>query len=388
MAANIGKPWLPALYCRGVVGPCRGAKLLPASRVSTDNQMTEGPPVLDGHNDTVLALWREEATAAEFLDRREDGHLDLPRANATGFAGGFFAVFVPSEPQFDPGADGNRTETEDGYRIAQPPPMGWPYARRTTDEMFALLQDIATDDRVTLVRTADDLRACVDRDQLGLVVHFEGAEAIHPSLSNFQEYYDAGLRSLGLAWSRPTAFADGVPFRYPGSPAVGDGLTDAGRRLVRRCNDRGVVVDCAHLTARGFWDVHDVSTAPLVVSHTAAHEVCPFSRNLTDEQLDAVADTDGVVGLTFSASALRASGQRDDDSLDVVVEHVDHMVDRTSVDHVVLGSDFDGATVLDAVGDVTGVPDVLDALRDAGYSEADCRKIASENWLRVCEATW
>ena len=350
--------------------------------------MTDAPPTIDGHNDAVLALWREEATVAAFLDGRDDGHLDLPRANAGGLAGGFFALFVPSEPRFGPGRDGNRTETADGYRIAQPPPVGWPYAKRATDEMLALLEELVADDRVSLVRTADDLRACAEGESFGVVVHFEGAEAIHPSLSNFEDYYDRGLRSLGLAWSRPTAFADGVPFQYPSSPDVGDGLTDAGRRLIRRCNDRGVLVDCAHLPERGFWDVHETSTAPLVVSHTAAHEVCPLSRNLTDEQLDAVADTDGVVGLTFSAGALRPEDERDGDSLDVVVEHVDHVVDRMGVDHVVLGSDFDGATVLDAIGDASSVPGIFAALRDAGYTEADLRKIAFENWLRVCEATW
>lgn len=350
--------------------------------------MTDPPATIDGHNDAVLALWREEATVAEFFDGRSDGHLDLPRANAGGLSAGFFALFVPSEQRFGPDENANRTETADGYRIAQPPPVGWPYAKRATDEMLALLEAILADDAVTLVRTADDLRACVEGEQFGVVVHFEGAEAIHPSLSNFDDYYDAGLRSLGLAWSRPTAFADGVPFRYPSSPDVGDGLTDAGRRLVRRCNERGVVVDCAHLTEQGFWDVHDASTAPLVVSHTAAHEICPLSRNLTDDQLDAVADTDGVVGLTFSAGALRAEDERDDSSLDVVVEHVDHLVDRMGVDHVVFGSDFDGASVLDAIGDASGVPDIFAALRDAGYSESDLQKIAFENWLRVCQATW
>ena len=350
--------------------------------------MTDALPVVDGHNDALLALWRGEATPGEFLDGRDNGHLDLPRANASGLAAGFFALFVPSEPRFAPDAGGNRTETADGYRIECPPPLAWPYAKRATDEMLSLLGELAADDRVILVRTAEDFRACVEGESFGVVVHFEGAEAIHHSMSNFGAYYDAGLRSLGLAWSRPNAFADGVPFRYPSSPDIGDGLTGAGRRLVRRCNDRGVLVDCAHLPEQGFWDVHDVSTAPLVVSHTAAHEVCPLSRNLTDEQLDAVADTDGVVGLTFSAGALRPEDGRDADSLGLVVEHVDHLVDRMGVDHVALGSDFDGATVLDVIGDVTGVPGILGALRAAGYSESDVRKIASENWLRVCDATW
>jgi len=351
--------------------------------------VTELPAVVDGHNDSLLALRRADAGPAAFRDGHPDADLDLPRARDAGLAAGLFAVFVPSEDRFGPEAA--RTETADGYRVRRPPPLAPSAARRVTDEMLSAFDALTGFDGVRKCTTAADLRACVESsdDDFGVVLHFEGAEAIAPDLSNFADYYDRGLRSLGPAWSRPTQFADGVPFRYPSTPDCGDGLTDAGRRLVERCDDRGVLVDCAHLTARGFWDVHDVSTNPVVVSHAAAHEVCPLSRNLTDDQLDAVADTGGVVGLTFAANALRPDGANDPEvPLSVVVEHVDHLVDRMGVDHVALGSDFDGATVVDAIGDATGLPGLLGALRDAGYSDADLRKLAHENWLRVLEAVW
>ncbi|MFC3477733.1 dipeptidase [Halobacterium litoreum] len=351
--------------------------------------MPDTPPIFDGHNDALLALRREDETVSDFLAGRDTGDLDLPRAREGGLAAGFFALFVPSGPEFSASDDANRTETDDGYRIERPPPLAGPYARSVVGEMLDAVDELATDDRVRVCRDVDDVRACISGDELGVVVHFEGAEAIRPDCSNFGDYYDRGLRSLGLAWSRPTAFADGVPFRYPSSPDVGGGLTDAGRRLVRRCNDRGVLVDCAHLTAAGFWDVHEVSSAPTVVSHSGAHEVCPLSRNLTDEQLDAVADTGGLVGLTFGASALRPDGGRDPDApLSVAVEHVDYLVDRMGIDHVALGSDFDGATTLAPLGDATALPDLLRALREAGYSERDIEKIAHGNWLRVLSATW
>jgi membrane dipeptidase len=351
--------------------------------------MSETPPVFDGHNDSVLAVYRDESTVAGLRDGREDGHLDLPRARDSGLAGGVFAVFVPSEQQFAPDEDANRVETADGYRIRSPPPLAPTFAAAAADEMLAVIDDLVAADGVRRVESVSDLRACIDGDDFGVLVHFEGAEPIRPSLSNFEDYYDRGLRSLGPAWSRPNAFADGVPFQYPSSPDVGDGLTDRGRRLVERCDDSGVLVDCAHLSEAGFWAVHDTSSAPLVVSHAGAHEQCPSSRNLTDEQLAAVADTDGLVGLTFAAGALRADGTHDPDtSLDVVVRHVDHLVDRMGVDHVALGSDFDGATIPAAIGDTTGLRDVFDALRDAGYSDRDLAKVAHENWLRVFEESW
>jgi membrane dipeptidase len=345
--------------------------------------------VFDGHNDSILALWRDDASAEAFLDGRDDGHLDLPRANAANLAGGFFALFVPSEEQFSAAKAVNRTETPEGYEIDLPPPLSPAYAGQVTDELLSILENVAADDRIRIVRDIDDTCACIEGDELGVVVHFEGAEAIKPSLSNLEAYYERGLRSLGLAWSRPNAFAHGVSFRYPSSPDVGPGLTDRGRDLISRCNDLGIVVDCAHLTEQGFWDVHDTSTDPLVVSHTAAHEVCPSSRNLTDEQLDAVADSGGVVGLTFSKSDLNpAGGSADTVPMEVVVRHVDHLVDRMGVDHVAIGSDFDGATIPDCIGDVTGLPGVFDALEAAGYSDSDLQKISHENWLRICETTW
>ncbi|WP_336035903.1 dipeptidase [Halobacterium yunchengense] len=351
--------------------------------------MSETPPVFDGHNDAALAVWRGETTLDALRDGREDGHLDLPRARAGGLAGGAFAVFVPSGEQFAAGRDENRVETPDGYRIRRPPPLAPPFAADAADEMLAVLDDLVATEGVRRVETAADLRACVDGEDFGVLVHLEGAEPVHPSLSNFDDYYDRGVRSLGLAWSRPTAFADGVPFRYPSGPDVGGGLTDRGRRLVARCNDAGVLVDCAHLPEAGFWDVHDASRDPLVVSHAGAHEQCHSSRNLTDEQLDAVADTGGLVGLTFAAGALRADGSREPDApVDELLRHVDHVVDRVGVDHVALGSDFDGAAILDGVGDASGVPRIFDALRDAGYGDRDLRKLAHGNWLRVCEASW
>lgn len=345
--------------------------------------------VFDGHNDSILALWRDDAPAQAFLDGRDDGHLDLPRALESHFTGGFFALFVPSEDQFSAARAENRTETPEGYEIDLPPPLSPPYAEQVTDELLSILENVAADDRIRVIRDIDDARACIAGEDLGLVVHFEGAGAIHPSLSNLEQFYDAGLRSLGLAWSRPNAFAHGVPFRYPSSPDVGPGLTELGSELVDRCNDLGIVVDCAHLTEQGFWDVNDTSTDPLVVSHTAAHEICPSSRNLTDEQLDAVADSGGVVGLTFSKSDLNpAGGSADTVPMEVVVRHVDHLVDRMGVDHVAIGSDFDGATIPDCIGDVTGLPGLFDAFEAAGYSDSDLQKIAYENWLRVCERTW
>jgi membrane dipeptidase len=301
-----------------------------------------------------------------------------------GFGGGFFAMFVPSEVGLD------LQKTEDGYEIPHPPAVRPDYAAEVIDELLDLLSAIETDatGAVRVVRTAAELRDSFEEGSVVVLPHLEGAEAVRPDLSNLTDLYDAGVRSIGLVWSRENAFGYGVPFRYPSSPDVGPGLTDAGRDLVYACNDLGIVVDCAHLNERGFWDVAELSDAPLVVTHTAAHALCPSSRNVTDEQLDAVADSGGVVGVTFGVSDLRPDGEFDADvPLSVLVDHVEYIADRLGVAHVALGSDFDGATIPDALGDVRGLPDLFDELRSRGFDEEELAKIAHGNWFRVLEET-
>ncbi|MCB0016087.1 MAG: dipeptidase, partial [Anaerolineales bacterium] len=183
----------------------------------------------------------------------------------------------------------------------------------------------------------------------------EGAEAIDPDFHALDVLYAAGLRSLGPVWSRPTIWGEGVPFRYPSTGDIGAGLTEDGKRLVKRCGEMGVMIDLSHLNEKGFWDVAELSPKPLVATHSNAYELCPHARNLTDEQLDAVKASDGMVGLNFAAGFLRADGQmRADVPLGQMIAHLDHMIGRMGEDHVGLGSDFDGAVIPEAIGDVAG----------------------------------
>jgi membrane dipeptidase len=180
-----------------------------------------------------------------------------------------------------------------------------------------------------------------------------------------------------------------VPFRFPSSPDTGAGLTDAGRELVRACNRLGILVDLSHLNEAGFWDVQRISDAPLVATHSNAHALSASSRNLTDEQLNAVRDSGGVVGVNFAVGFLREDGQNDAATpIAEIVRHVDYLVQRMGIDHVAFGSDFDGATIPEELGGVAGLPKLVQALRDAGYDDAAIAKLTHENWLRVLAATW
>jgi membrane dipeptidase len=344
--------------------------------------------VFDGHNDTLLDLHLDERGGGRsFFERSESSHLDLPRAREGHLGGGFFAVFVPNEEY-----DYERTETAEGYETELPPAIDRERAESFTYDALARLHRIAAESAgaVRVVGEYDDLEATLrDSDAVAAIPHLEGAEAVAPDLSNLDFLYAAGVRSIGVVWSRPNAFGHGVRFEYPGTPDTGPGLTDAGRSLVAACNERGILVDLAHATKDTFRDAAELSTDPLVVSHGAVRGVCPLSRNLTDEQLDAVADSGGVVGITFAAGQIRPDGESDPDTpISTLVDHVEYVAARVGVEHVALGSDFDGATVVDSVGDATGLPDVLAEIRRRGFDDEAVRAIARDNWLRVIRETW
>ncbi|MDQ2808466.1 MAG: dipeptidase [Chloroflexota bacterium] len=349
-------------------------------------------PVLDGHNDTLLRLYLTgEAATRHFLMGDPAGHLDLPRARAGGLAGGFFAVYVPPEPP-DVVLDGSDlTLTDTGYAVRLAPPLDTGYAQRVALAVSAGLFRLAraSAGQVRVVRTAAELAACLAAGTLAAILHFEGAEALDPAGDALEVWYAAGLRSLGLVWSRPNAFGHGVPFQYPRTPDTGPGLTAAGKALVRHCNQLGVLIDLSHLNEQGFWDVAALSAAPLVATHANAHTLCPSTRNLTDRQLDAIRASDGMVGLNFSVCDLRADGYNEADTpLTTLVAHIDYLVARLGIDRVGFGSDFDGTLIPTEMGDVRGLPKLIQALRDHGYDADALRKLAHANWLRVLSQTW
>lgn len=348
-------------------------------------------PIFDGHNDTLLKLYRPKpGQERSFFERSEHGHIDLPRAEVGGLAGGFFAVYVPPAPreQADPDPDLPKTGA---YKMPLPPPLDLAYAQRIAFGMTATLFRLEAESagRVRVVRSADEIERCLADGTMAAILHFEGAEMIDPELDALEVFYRAGLRSLGIVWSRPNAFGHGVPFAFPHSPDTGPGLTEAGKALVRACNRLRVLIDLSHLNEAGFWDVARLSDAPLVATHSNAHALCPSSRNLTDRQLDAIRDSDGMVGLNFAVSFLREDGRGNPDTpLETMVAHVDYLVGRLGIERVGLGSDFDGATIPREIGDAAGLPKLIEALRARGYDEPALRKLAYENWLRVLRKTW
>ena len=202
-----------------------------------------------------------------------------------------------------------------------------------------------------VVRTAGELRQCLEHGTFAMELHFEGAEAIDPDFDALEVYYQAGLRSLGITWSRPNRFGYGVPFQFPGSPDTGPGLTDLGKELVRECNRLGIMIDLSHLNEAGFWDVAAISDAPLVATHSNVHAICAATRNLTERQLDAIRDTEGIVGLELQLRVPRIPRAIADPTWTLASWSTisTALIERLGDDKVGLGSDFDGATMPEGI---------------------------------------
>ena len=334
--------------------------------------------ILDGHNDTLLRLWLNgDSEGRNFIKGHDKLHIDAPKARKGGFAGGFFAVFSP--PTARKGA--KRTIRE--KRASDP--LGQPEAAEASDGMIGILGELCREhpDTISLCRGEGDVRAAMDAGRIAAILHFEGAEAVKPGLENLEDYYGRGLRSIGPVWSRDNAFGHGVPSGFPGPPDQGGGLTEAGLALVRECDRLGIMLDCSHLNEAGFNDLARTTGRPVVATHSNVHALCPSPRNLTDRQLSVIGESGGLVGLNFAAGFLREDDRRDTDTpIDLLIRHIDRLLEALGEDGVALGSDYDGAVLPSVLGDCGKLQVLVEAMGKAGYGDALVGKICRGNWLR------
>ncbi|MES2143271.1 MAG: dipeptidase [Pseudomonadota bacterium] len=351
-------------------------------------------PVFDGHNDILLRLLKAPERRAEiWLTGEGRGHLDLPRMRAGGFAGGMFAIYVPSPATGEVVdlAAMNAVMDNPPYDVPLPPllpsMLAQPVALAMAGHFHWMIR--ASDGAFRGCTTVAEIEAARADGAIAGVLHMEGGEAIAADLDTLPLFHAMGLRSLGPVWSRPTIFGHGVPFRFPSGPDTGPGLTEAGKDLIRECNALRLVVDLSHINEAGFNDVARISDAPLVATHSNAHAVTPSSRNLTDRQLAVIRDSSGMVGLNFATCFLRPDGRPGGDcGWDPVLRHLDHLIAHLGEDHVGFGSDFDGAAVPDVIRDAAGLPDMMAVLARHGFDKELLHKLAWRNWMDVLGRTW
>ena len=238
-------------------------------------------PIIDGHTDYLLSL---SMTGRSFLEESSEGHVDLPRARKGNIGAMISAVFI-------------RNEFLPAHALIQ--------TLRAVDLLKRTVD--ASDGQMEIVTSHEQLVRCLNDGVFGAILHYEGAEAIDPEFVVLRLSYELGLRSLGLVWSRPTIFAEGV-----GPENHGKGLTGLGRDLIRHCNEMGILIDVSHLNEPGFWDVIETSQKPFVASHSNARAICDHERNLTDRQIKALAEKGGLMGINYAVGFLVKGAQRSD----------------------------------------------------------------------------
>jgi len=332
--------------------------------------------VVDTHIDTTQMLGREGWDFFGVHEPRGEGggrgssasHVDYPRAREGGLDAAFFSIYMPGTVTGPEAVKRALTMIDNVRRLAERHP-----------------------NEIALATTAADVRAGVKAGKFMALMGMEGGHMIDDSLSVLRDYARLGVRYLTLTHSVNTNWADSS-----GDAPKHNGLTDFGKDVVRELNRLGVMVDISHVADKTFWDALEVSTAPLLASHSSCRALSGHPRNMTDEMIKALAAKGGVIQINYSTTFLSNElyeatqknvppEERPKVSWEKIVEHIDHAVKLAGPTHVGLGSDFDGTTVPIGMEDVSKLPKITEALLAKGYSEQDVTNILGGNLLALME---
>jgi membrane dipeptidase len=377
--------------------------LFGASCVPDPAEVHEDAIVCDMHCDTLMRC----LGGYRLGDRNVEGHIDLPRLADGGVDLQFFACW-PS-PGYLPRGEGDIDSS--AYRV-----------RSMIDAFYSELKE----NPGTMGIALNDAQAAeiIGQGKIACVLAVEGGHAIENSLEILREFHDKGVRYMTLTWNNSNDWADAAAQAGEGGPVHG-GLTELGFEVVKTMNELGMIVDISHVAESTFWDVMDITQDPVIASHSCAHSLCPHYRNLNDRQLKAMAANNGVVGINFYTGYLDSTyaktmedvpriykaefdsleelygGDREllwrarrqiysratsgiTVSLETLVDHIDHVAHVAGVNHVGLGSDFDGVGSLpEGMEDASDMPKITEILVDRGYTREEINKILGGNVMRV-----
>ena len=362
----------------------------------------ESAIVIDTHADTPQRFLDENFDLSQNTPVTE-GHMDFDKIKRGNLGAEFFSIWV--EPSFK-----------------------GRYSRRAMDLIDSVYQQAARHpDKMTMAFTADDIVRAHEQHKFAALMGIEGGHAIENDMRLLRDFYRLGVRYMTLTWSNTNDWADSSGDIQDPNIRHHNGMTDFGKDVVREMNRLGMIVDVSHVSDATFFQALLISQAPVIASHSSSRALTPHPRNMTDDMLRAVTKNNGVVMINYHSGFLSeayrtatpspalqarqdeaakrcgdneacsilesqrinqeamASGELPKVTWEAIVDHIDHVAKIAGVDHVGLGSDFDGATMPFGMEDASKLPRITDALLKKGYSQRDVENILGGNLLRVME---
>ena len=307
--------------------------------------------VIDGHCDTILEIARKKIN---FRKRNTKGHLDIPRLQEGGVNVQVFAIYI-----------------EDIYKPDRA-------IKRTLQLYDVFYQElIKNQDYLSLITQYSQIEKTREEGKIGVILSIEGGEALEGDLGILHVLYQLGIRLITLTWNQRNQIADGV-----GEERTNSGLTEFGIKVIEEMNKLGMLIDVSHLSDAGFWDVIKYSKNAIVASHSNCFSLCPFRRNLKDDQIKALSDKGGVIGVTYVPDFLTQDKRKA--NIEDVLNHIDYLIKIGGINCVGLGSDFDGTRALPLNLDgADKIPNITSGLIRRGYKENEILKILGGNFLRI-----
>lgn len=318
--------------------------------------------VLDTHNDTMMKVVDDETWLPRVnLGESTSFHIDIPKLRKGGLNIPFFAAFTEGYLE--------NTETSISRTLALINALY--FTEKNNQDTFKISKNLK------------DIISIVNEEKIAAVPTIEGAYSLDKdnSLELLNQYNDLGIKAIALTWNYSNKLGEGASRIYGDkakTPSSG-GLTELGEKVVLEMNRLGIIVDISHMDDSTFWDVISISKSPIIASHSGVDNIKTHNRNLTDEQLKALADNGGVISIVFYPEFLKNG----DVYIRDMVDHIDYVVNLIGIDHVGIGSDFDGARMPKDLKDSSEIYKIREELSKRNYSDKDMEKILGKNILRV-----
>ncbi len=309
--------------------------------------------VIDAHCDTVSLLEKDEY---DFANRNKKGHVDLPRLQEGGVNLQVFAIY--QEEHYKPGG-----------------------ALKRALLLLNRFKEVVSrnSDKIFLVKEYSEIAEIINSNKIAALLSLEGGDALEGEVELLEIFFSLGVRMLGLTWNNRNFLADGVA-----EESTGGGLTVAGKKIIKLCHSKKILVDLAHISGQGFKEAISLSHKPIVVSHANSRQLCAHRRNLTDEQLKLLKENKGVIGISFCPYFIKEK----DPVMDDLLNHFVYIADLIGVDYIGLGSDFDGIkSTLPVLNSIEKLPILTAGLFKKGFSKEEVAKILGGNFLRVLQET-